>query len=156
MRHKAATVCLCLALTALAPRCVSRYHPPLPLNHWYIISPVYFDYEEGYRFGVDAPSPAYGLSPDTPVPTASFLEGADLAGIPAQQFYLSHLLCPEGEAPRYFRAASCCTTVTENGVPRALDRYKLICPGSHRRFTLYLDGGNQGEVYAPPGLLLTK
>ncbi len=136
--------------------CAPPYHDPLPLEKWRLISPDYFEYDRNYCIGEPAPDSTYGLSPAMPVPTAYFTDSVIHRGLPAEQFYLSHLLCPGGSIPRYYRVASCCTSTTLTGEIVALDVFKVRCPKSGTRYTVYLDGNRQGLVYAPIGLLLYK
>ncbi len=93
---------------------------------------------------------SYGYSKENPINVGGM---KDMTGALNQRRYLNGLAGPNGENVTYFRAGSCCSFKSKNGIfgNGLLDIYLVTWENAKDTTTLYLNLYDKGELKIPVG-----
>ncbi|MBX3256087.1 MAG: hypothetical protein KF862_18265 [Chitinophagaceae bacterium] len=98
----------------------------------------------------------YGYAKENPVKTGGSRERS---GPVNERRFLNALLGPNGEPIGYFRAGSCCSFKTPNGLLNnmgLLDIYRVWWEGGKDTVSIYINMYDKGDLYIPVGFTARK
>ncbi|MBX2922242.1 MAG: hypothetical protein KF746_08635 [Chitinophagaceae bacterium] len=117
---------------------------------------VEFIDEDTYLLTETSTDKTYGYTKENPVKTGG---NRERIGPVSERRFLNALLGPNGEPIAYFRAGSCCSFKTPNGLLNnmgLLDIYRVWWEGSKDTVSIYINMYDKGDLYIPAGFTARK